>query len=168
MSNKTRILQAARTLAIETGSVPSLDDVAEHAGVSKGGLMHHFRSRAALMEGLAMQAIDEMDRALAAAAERGSAVETWLRLSSSREEAALYRAMAILLTDPTHLTDELMGRAAEAAGRWERLFAEETGDPVAAAVIHLVGDGMLLNSLSGDASPSIESIVQWLNTRATA
>jgi hypothetical protein len=107
-----------------------------------------------------------MDQALAAAAERGQAVETWLRLSSSREEAALYRAMAILLTDPAHLTDDLLRRAAEAAGRWERLFAEETGDPVAAAVIHLVGDGMLLNNLSGDASSDVDSIVQWLSTKS--
>ena len=71
MSNRTRILQTARALAVETGSIPSLDDVAEHAGVSKGGLMYHFRSRAALTEGVAMQAIEEMDQALAAAAERG-------------------------------------------------------------------------------------------------
>ena len=141
-------MQTARTLAIETGSVPSMDDVAQHAGVSKGGLMHHFRSRAALVEGVALQAIDEMDQALVAAAERGDAVETWLRLSASREEAALYRAMVILLTDP-HLTDNLMRRAAEAAEQWERLFAGETGDPVAAAVIRLVGDGMLLNGISG-------------------
>ena len=93
-----------------------------------------------------MQAIEEMDQALAAAAERGHAVETWLRLSSSREEAALYRAMAILLTDPAHLTDDLWrgGRGGRPVGA---AFAEETGDPVAAAVIHLVGDGMLLNHL---------------------
>ena len=62
MSNRTHILQTARTLAVETGSIPSLDDVARHAGVSKGGLMHHFRSRAALVEGVAMQAIEEMDQ----------------------------------------------------------------------------------------------------------
>jgi AcrR family transcriptional regulator len=168
MSNRTHILQTARTLAVERGSIPSLDEVAQHAGVSKGGLMHHFRSRAALTEGVAMLAIAEMDQALAAAAKRGQAVETWLRLSSSREEAALYRALAILLSDPARLTDDLVRGAAEAAGRWERLFAEETGDVVAAAVIHLVGDGMLLNNLSGDASSDVDSIVQWLSTRSTA
>jgi len=166
MSSRTRILQTARALAVETGSIPSLDDVAQRAGVSKGGLMHHFRSRAALTEGVAVQAIEEMDQALAVAAEHGQAVETWLRLSSSRDEAALYRAMAILLADPGHLTDALMREAAEATGRWERLFAEETGDPVAAAVIHLVGDGMLLNNLSGDASVDVDAIVQWLSTKS--
>jgi hypothetical protein len=35
-------------------------------------------------------------------------------------------------------------------------------------VIHLVGDGMLLNKLSGDASSDVDSIVQWLSTRSTA
>jgi hypothetical protein len=76
--------------------------------------------------------------------------------------------MVILLTDPTHLTDRLIRRAAESAEQWEQLFAEETGDPVAAAVIHLVGDGMLLNALSGGASPGIESIVQWVTTKPSA
>lgn len=158
-------MSTARALAVETGSIPSLDDVARHAGVSKGGLMHHFRSRAALTEGVARQAIEEMDEALTAAAGRGQAVETWLRLSSSREETALYRAMAVLLTDHDHLTDDLLRAAAEATQRWERLFAEETGDAVAATVVRLVGDGMLVGDLSGAAHADVDAVVRWLGAR---
>ncbi|MHA7270148.1 TetR/AcrR family transcriptional regulator [Arthrobacter sp. HLT1-20] len=93
MGTKEHILQTVRRLAIDTGSVPSMDTIAHQAGVSKGGLMHHFKSRAALVEGMAVQAIQDMDDALTVAAGRGSVVETWLRMSTSREEAALYRAM---------------------------------------------------------------------------
>jgi len=74
--------------------------------------------------------------------------------------------MAVLLTDLAQLTDDLMRTAAEATGRWERLFAEETGDPVGAAVIRLVADGMLLNILSGGSSSGVDSIVQWLSTKS--
>ena len=167
MSTKEHILQTVRRLAIETGSVPSMGVIAQQAGVSKGGLMHHFTSRNALVEGIAVQAIRDLDQALTAAAERGLVVETWLRLSSSREEAALYRAMSILLTDQTSLTDTLLQHAAEATRRWEHLITVETGDPVAASIIRLLGDGMLLNSLTdNDAGPSIDSILQWLNRRS--
>ncbi|MCB5274045.1 hypothetical protein BJG92_01572 [Arthrobacter sp. SO5] len=167
MSNREHILQTVRRLAIETGSVPSMDAIAQQAGVSKGGLMHHFKSRAALVEGIAGQAIQDMDQALTAAAGRGNVVETWLRLSSSREEAALYRAMSILLTDHASMTDMLLQQAAEATGRWEQLFAAETGDPVAASVIRLLGDGMLLNSITDDDSaPGVDSILQWLDRRS--
>ncbi|MBG6226097.1 AcrR family transcriptional regulator [Arthrobacter sp. CAN_A2] len=168
MSNKEHILQTVRRLAIETGSVPSLGVIAREAGVSKGGLMHHFTSRTALVEGIAVQVMQDLDQALSAAAERGTVVETWLRLSSSPEEAALYRAMSILLTDRTSSTDTLLQLAAEAARRWEHLFAVEAGDPVAASIIRLLGDGMLLNSLTdNDAVPSVDSILQWLDRRST-
>ena len=167
MSNRENILQTVRRFAIETGSVPSMDAIAQQAGVSKGGLMHHFKSRAALVEGIAVQAIQDMDQTLTAAAGRGTVVETWLRLSSSREEAALYRAMLILLTDHASVTDTLLQQAAEATGRWEQLFAAETGDPVAASVIRLLGDGMLLNSITEhDTAPSVDSILQWLDRRS--
>ncbi len=167
MSTKAHILQTVRRLAIETGSVPSMGVIAQQAGVSKGGLMHHFSSRNALVEGIAVQAIRDLDQALTAAAERGTVVETWLRLSSSREEAALYRAMSILLTDRTSLTDTLLQHAAEATRRWEHLFTVETGDPVTASIIRLLGDGMLLNSLADDdTGASLDSILQWLNGRS--
>ncbi|WP_461171196.1 TetR/AcrR family transcriptional regulator [Arthrobacter sp. Z1-15] len=162
MSNKEHILQTVRRLAIKTGSVPSMDAIAQQAGISKGGLMHHFKSRAALVEGIAVQAIRDIDQELLAAAGRGTVVETWLRLSASREEAALYRAMVILPTEHGSMTDTLLQQAAEATGRWEQLFAVETGDPVAGSVIRLLGDGMLLNNLTNDSAPNVDSILQWL------
>ncbi|MBM3715418.1 MAG: helix-turn-helix transcriptional regulator, partial [Actinobacteria bacterium] len=75
------ILATARELILISGVVPSLNAVADAAGVSKGGLMHHFPSRAALIAGLAREAIAEMDREMVAAAADGSAARTWLRLS---------------------------------------------------------------------------------------
>ncbi|MHA7270149.1 hypothetical protein [Arthrobacter sp. HLT1-20] len=59
-----------------------------------------------------------------------------------------------------------MQQAAEATERWEKLFAVATGDPVAALVIRLLGDGMLLNSITDDDSaPSVDSILRWLDRR---
>lgn len=167
MSNRDRILQTARKLAITMGSVPSLDVVAQEAGVSKGGLMHHFRSRAALLDGIAGQTINEMDEALSAAAERGDVVETWLRLSLSRDEAELYRALLVSFTDTGSATEALLARAAEASQRWDKLLAAETGDSTTATIIRLLGDGMVMNTVTGEALPSLQSILNWLKPRET-
>ncbi len=49
-STRERLLEAAAALANEQGAGHiSLDAVAERAGVSKGGLLYHFPSKAALM-----------------------------------------------------------------------------------------------------------------------
>ncbi len=164
MSNRSSILATARQLAIGAGSVPSLDVVARAAGVSKGGLTHHFPSRAALLDGIAAQAIEGMDRALAAA-EEGRVVETWLRLSLSREEAELYRALLVSFSD-AGATAAVLQRAAEASRRWEAMLAAETGDPVAASAIRLLGDGLVMNVLTGDTLPSLESLLGWVQRGA--
>lgn len=162
MSNRERILDTARRLAVDTGSVPSMDIIASAAGVSKGGFTHHFRTRSALLAGLAEQAIASMDKALDAAVATGDVVETWLRISMSREEADLYRALLMSFADGGADTPELLRRSAEASGRWERLLAEELGDPVAGSVVRLLGDGLVMNALTGDALPSLGAILGWL------
>lgn len=163
MSNKERILETARRLAVDTGSVPSMDVIASAAGVSKGGFTHHFKTRSALLAGLAEQAIASMDDALNAAVVTGQVVETWLRISMSREEADLYRALLMSFSDGGVDTTELLRRSAEASGRWERLLAEELGDPVAGSVVRLLGDGLVMNALTGDALPSLGAILGWLH-----
>ncbi|MHA7262201.1 TetR/AcrR family transcriptional regulator [Arthrobacter sp. TMN-37] len=165
MDKRERILDTARRLAIETGSIPSLDVVATRSGVSKGGLMHHFRSRAALFEGIAEQAIEMMDAELGAAAGRGNVAETWLRLSRSPEDADLYRALLVSFTDAGSTTEALLNRSAEATRRWERMIADELGDPVAAAVVRLLGDGMVMNAVTGGRLPPLEAVLEWLAPR---
>lgn len=50
---KRRLLDAAAVIAVERGvAAITLDGVARAAGVSKGGLLHHFPARPALVEAL--------------------------------------------------------------------------------------------------------------------
>lgn len=154
MDMRTRILAEARRLTLERGVVPSLNVVAEAAGVSKGGLIHHFPSRAALVDGLAGQALDEVDAAMREAAATGSAASAWLRLSvPSGDDLELFRAIAI-----AHRALEAPGAATvaaadEATAAWERMIADEVGDAVRARVIRLVGDGLAMNALAGIGAP---------------
>lgn len=163
MTAKERILDAARRLAIDTGSVPSMDVIASASGVSKGGFTHHFRTRSALLAALAEQAIVSMDEALDAAVATGGVVRTWLQISMSREDADLYRALLMSFNEGGADTSELLRRSAEASARWERLLAEELGDPVAGSVVRLLGDGLVMNALTGGTLPSLEAILGWLD-----
>lgn len=168
MTNRDRILACARQLAISSGSVPSMDAIAAAAGVSKGGFTHHFKTRAALLEGLAAQAIESMDKALNAAADRGEVVETWLRVSMSRDDADLYRALLMSFADGGERAGALLSQSAEASARWERLLEAELGDPLSASIVRLLGDGMVMSSLTGDSRPSLDAVLAWLQPGRTA
>src|SRR5690606_20238522 len=62
---RSRILAAAQELAHELGPARiSLDAVAARAGVSKGGLLYHFPSKAKLLEGLVEQFLSRFNCAL--------------------------------------------------------------------------------------------------------
>lgn len=62
---RDRILAAAEALAQETGPASlSLEAVAARAGVSKGGLLYHFPSKAKLMEGLVEHYLARFEAAL--------------------------------------------------------------------------------------------------------
>lgn len=65
-SSRQRILDAAESLAREQGSANiSLDAVAARAGLSKGGLLYNFPTKAKLLEALVEQYIGRAEEALA-------------------------------------------------------------------------------------------------------
>jgi len=49
---RREVLDAAARALVAHGPSVSLDAVAKEAGVSKGGLLHHFRTKQALLAGL--------------------------------------------------------------------------------------------------------------------
>lgn len=154
MAVRDRVLDALQELVLAGDPAPALDAVASAAGVSKGGLLHHFRDRGALARGLLQRVLAETDAAMAAAAERGEAAATWLRLSAAqgpeaRAVLALLRVTASGLDLPPEV--DAVGR------RWQAAICAETGDPVRGEVVRLVGDGLLVEALTGVA-PSAERV----------
>lgn len=160
MDRRSLILDAARRLTLERGVVPSLNDVAAAAGVSKGGLVHHFPSRAALVQGLAIAALEEVDAAMVTAAGEGRAAEAWVRLSvPTGDDVPLFRAMAIAHRAVEAPGDDVAAAAQQAIARWEGMIQKETGDPVRARVIRLVGDGLAANVIAGiEPAPTSEHL----------
>jgi AcrR family transcriptional regulator len=165
MDMRHTLLEVARQLTITDGSVPSLNTLAAAAGVSKGGLIHHFPTRAALVDGLARAAIDQVDQVMSDAAADRTARVTWLRLASPQpDEADLFRALAAAYQSIDDDRAGTLTAAAAAAARWEALITDEVGDPVIARVIRLLGDGITFNALVGIPVPidHITELVHWV------
>lgn len=142
----------ARELTVAEGGVPSLNGLAAAARVSKGGLVHHFPSRAALVDALARAALAEVDHLMVEAAKAGTAATTWVRLASPQpSEADLFRALAAAYSSIEDDRTGTLTAAAEATARWEALIAAEVGDVLTARAIRLLGDGITFNALVGTA-----------------
>lgn len=150
MSTRDAIFDATHALVVQHRTLPSLDAVAAAAGLSKGGLIHHVRTRAALVEGLVEREIERVDRAMTAAAGRGEAARTWLLLSAPEGDSLeLYRCLDVLVTALAGGSGSLPERLASAMARWDALLLAELGDLDRALLVRVVGDGLLLNAVNG-------------------
>lgn len=63
---RDRLLDAAERVVVESGATHlTLDAVAKSAGVSKGGLLYHFPSKGALLEGMLARHFQDVDAEVA-------------------------------------------------------------------------------------------------------
>jgi len=111
-NSREKILAAAADVARETGPGSlSLDAVASRAGVSKGGLLYNFPTKAKLMQALVEDYLREFERALETARTtdgRGeSPLAAYIRLSADECEKTQQSASWIfsaIAEDPDFLT----------------------------------------------------------------
>jgi AcrR family transcriptional regulator len=146
---RAKLLDAASTVIRRDGpQALTLDAVAAEAGVSKGGLLYHFKSKRELLDALVARWMDDFQRDIDAAP--GSFPERYVRASdgAKAEEAGL---LAALVADPGVLAAVRDRHAA-----WQDRIATEGGDPVDATVARLAADGLWLADLLGIAPPGGE------------
>jgi len=167
---RERLLDAVEVLLVERGtSGLTLDHVAERAGVSKGGLLYHFPSKAKLLDGLIDRLGDQVDSAVARAPSDPGEVVRWFISTStlpSAQETSLYRALTAVLRSEDDL----------ASDRLRRIFDEYASpvraalsDPVLVETVRLIGDGLFLAQLLGLARPEsdvLDALMEDLAERA--
>ncbi|TIX58571.1 MAG: TetR/AcrR family transcriptional regulator, partial [Mesorhizobium sp.] len=110
-NSRDRILAAAADVARETGPGSlSLDAVASRAGVSKGGLLYNFPTKAKLMQSLVedyLKAFEQAMEARTAVAGHESALAAYIKLSADECEEPQPSASWIfsaIAEDPEFLT----------------------------------------------------------------
>ena len=158
---RSAILDAAyRVVARDGADALTLDAVAREAGVSKGGLLYHYRGKDALIAGLIARYVEEFEAAIEAHLDPADdAPGRWLRAYVNAsfaadpvgldETAGLLAAAAVNpgLLDPIRARDAAWQARAEADGI----------DPTRATIVRLAVDGLDLAGLFGLATPTGEA-----------
>lgn len=151
---RDRLLDAFEGLLIAHGPrAATLDAVAAAAEVSKGGLLYHFPSKAALVQGQRdrLAELGTADVAAMRAAPEGAA-EYYLR-ESMQSGGPLDRALIAAV----RLAEESDGDATavleDLRTHWYDALLAELSDPAVAHVVQLLGDGMYYNAVTGVRDP---------------
>jgi AcrR family transcriptional regulator len=140
-SRRLHILHAAAVVVRREGAEAlTLDAVAAEAGVSKGGLLYHFPTKDALIQGMLVAALDRFDDDLAqqAQGEPGDLGRAYLRVTAAAgsEDPTLIAAFA--------QRPEIIEPMRERYARWTAALLEDAKDPVEAWVMRLTADGLWL------------------------
>lgn len=152
-TTRDRILDALQEILVRDGySSVTLEAVARAASVSKGGLLYHFPSKAAMLTGLIdrLAELAEQEFREAAEGEEG-VVRVFLRTSLPRsvQERELYWAVIAALRSQEDMPPEAAERVRYLFTRWGELLHEELEDPVLAEIILRAGDGLYMSALAG-------------------
>jgi AcrR family transcriptional regulator len=154
---RTRLLDAASEVIGKDGSQAlTLDAVAAQAGVSKGGLLYHFKSKRDLLDGVVDRWLDDFQRDIDAGPDFVTGYVTASGVAS--DDKGL---LAALVADP-----ETLAAVRERYAEWQDRVVKESDDPVEATIARLAADGLWLADLLGLAPPKGRLRVQVL-TRLT-
>jgi AcrR family transcriptional regulator len=150
---RERLLDAAERVVVESGATHlTLDAVAKSAGVSKGGLLYHFPSKEALLEGMLARHFEDVDaevaKRLASRAGKSSRADMFrerirVLLELHPERPAVGAAMVAACADnPEHM--------APCRAQYRKLldeFAKLPGGFEGSALVLLGVQGLLLAEL---------------------
>jgi AcrR family transcriptional regulator len=164
-SARERVLDAAESRLLAGGpSALVLDAVARDAGVSKGGLLYHFPSKTALVDGLVERMLDgfEQSQALRAQADAGAGRWTRAYLNTTVDSEG----------GPADSSGQLMaGILGDAFARWQRRLEDDGLDPATATLVRLAADGLWLSQLLGLPrvdQPLLRQVLDGLRDRTKA
>lgn len=150
---RDRVLDAFERLLVDRGErAATLEAVAREAGVSKGGLIYHFPSREAMVEGL-------LERLRARAAED----DELMREAAEGVVSYFLRTSQVAATPfdrtlvaATRLRSHAAAREtlAEVQGLWYDSVLAAVGDATIAQMVMLMADGLYYNASAPDALAS--------------
>lgn len=147
-SGRERVLDAYAAILREEGeSAATIDEVAHQADISKGGLLHHFGSKEALLGGLLERLVNEnrldIDKTLASDA---NAVTAYLTTCMNADDNYSQTYLAVMKlagsTDPR--VDQVLN---EVLAAWNDALEQRISDPSMARLIQLLGDGLYAHAL---------------------
>ncbi len=146
-SRRATLLDAATAVIRRDGATAlTLDAVAAEAGVSKGGVLYHFATKRALIDGLISRWLDDF----AAQLDDGDFAAAYVKAcdTASADREAEVGILAGMLGEP-----EVLEVARERYAEWTARILADVPDPVDAWVVRLAADGLWYSDLLGIAAP---------------
>ncbi len=146
-SMRDRILDAFEDLLAEHSErAATLEAVAARAGVSKGGLLYHFASKDALVDGVLERFAADLERDVEHMRAAPDGPVSYFLRTSIPSDNRLERVIVAI----ARLAQASDARASDALADAQRLWLSEleavVGDRMVARTIMLIGDGMYYNS----------------------
>ncbi|MDR1472125.1 MAG: TetR/AcrR family transcriptional regulator [Synergistaceae bacterium] len=151
---REQLLASAASVAAERGlGALTLDLVAQRAGVSKGGLIHHFPSRRALVEGLFNHLLALFESSVANyisqdSNPRGRFSRAYLMASAfpvgDPDESKLHGAFALAMSNDEHLAAIWREWVAAQMGK----HSEDVGSAIG-LMVRYAADGIWLEACAG-------------------
>ncbi|GAA0449090.1 TetR family transcriptional regulator [Paractinoplanes deccanensis] len=150
---------AARTVARQGAGV-SLDVIAREAGVSKSGLLHHFRSRDELLRALTQDQVDRFVADVRAAVDPadhapGRLVRAYVKVIFEDLDDEAVVSEHLLLAAALSTVPGVAGILQEDARQWESAFTADGLHPDRVLLITKAADGASLATLyEGGSNPA--------------
>jgi AcrR family transcriptional regulator len=151
---RAHLLDAAVAVIRRDGAQAlTLDAVAAEAGVSKGGLLYHFKSKRQLLDAMVARWMDEWEAEFDADTTGDGFVASFVRTShlggaGQEQRAAETGLLAAIATEPA-----VLASVRDRYATWQDRVEREGSDPVEATVARLAADGLWLADLLGLAPP---------------
>lgn len=132
----------------------TLDAVSKEAGLSKGALLHHFRSKTELAQHMLQESIAQCDERWEAHRAGDTSPGAWTRayLSATLDERYMDTGHRLSLLLVTHGRDPHLHKILlDSISRWSRLIENDGLDPIKAQIVRLAADGLWWSETSGVA-----------------
>lgn len=162
-TTRRTVLQAAADVVGELGvSKLTLDAVAERAGLSKGGILHHFATKdsliAAMIEDLIAAFEIDLARHLAGEQGPGSFARAFVRACLDPDGTVTWSlriSAGIIAAVATNV--QLLAPLRRAYDGWRRRLGEDGIDPVVAEIVRYAADGLWFSTVF-DLAPAATSL----------
>ncbi|WP_085477436.1 TetR/AcrR family transcriptional regulator [Rathayibacter oskolensis] len=144
---RDRVLDAFEELLTEQGErSATLDAVARSAGVSKGGLLYHFPSKDALVDGLLERLDERLEEDIDRIRTSDEGVVPYLIRTSFAADTPFDRTILAVSRIAQGHDERASAGLARIHDSWNAVVAEAVGDPLIARAIVLMSDGLYYNS----------------------
>ena len=176
-TRKIDILEAASKIVAEQGIFYlTIEAVAAEAGISKGGLLYHYRSKEVLVEKMVEHlAINYKNKIANHAAEDLEEKGKWTRAYLDANFTKVYqnKDMHAGLLAAKAVNPNLLGPIHEVYSEWQEEIENDGLDPITATIIRLATDGIWLadlfdiNPIENESKELIyERLRKWTNEQS--